>query len=106
MYKGDLSTVEEFENIIVKYAPDQGGQITRLRDIGRVELGAQTYSQFFKMDGKVAGGIAIYQLPEANALDTAKRVRATMAELAQNFPEGSGLYHSVRHHRFRQGFGQ
>src|SRR5205085_384295 len=77
--KGNLSTATEFENVIVKYAPDSGGQITRLRDIGRIELGAQTYSQFFKMDGDVAGGIAIYQLPEANALDTAKRVRATMA---------------------------
>ena len=86
--QGDLSTVSEFENVIVKFAPDNGGQITRIRDIGRVELGAQTYSQFFKMDGKVAGGIAIYQLPEANALDTAKRVRATMAELARNFPKG------------------
>ena len=86
--KGDLSTVGEFENVIVKYAPDLGGQITRLRDIGRIELGAQTYSQFFKMDGQVAGGIAIYQLPEANALDTAERVRATMAELAQSFPKG------------------
>ena len=86
--QGNLSTVSEFENIIVKFAPDNGGQITRIRDIGRVELGAQTYSQFFKMDGKVAGGIAIYQLPEANALDTAKRVRATMAELARNFPKG------------------
>jgi HAE1 family hydrophobic/amphiphilic exporter-1 len=85
---GDLSTAAEFENVIVKYAPDQGGQITRLRDIGRIELGAQTYSQFFKMDGRVAGGIAIYQLPEANALDTAKRVRATMAEMAQSFPKG------------------
>ncbi len=86
--KGDLSTVGEFENVIVKYSPDLGGQITRLRDVGRIELGAQTYSQFFKMDGNVAGGIAIYQLPEANALDTAKRVRATMAELAQSFPKG------------------
>ncbi len=86
--KGDLSTVAEFENVIVKYTPDNGGQITRLRDIGRIELGAQTYSQFFKMDGNVAGGIAIYQLPEANALDTAKRVRATMAELAKSFPRG------------------
>ena len=86
--KGDLSTVSDFENIIVKFAPDNGGQITRISDIGRVELGAQTYSQFFKMDGKVAGGIAIYQLPDANALDTAKRVRATMAELAANFPKG------------------
>jgi len=86
--KGDLSTAAEFENVTVKYTPDNGGQITRLRDIGRIELGAQTYSQFFKMDGNVAGGIAIYQLPEANALDTAKRVRATMAELAKSFPRG------------------
>jgi hydrophobic/amphiphilic exporter-1 (mainly G- bacteria), HAE1 family len=85
---GDLSTVTDFENTIVKFSPDNGGQITRIRDIGRVELGAQTYSQFFKMDGRVAGGIAIYQLPEANALDTAKRVRAKMTELAGNFPKG------------------
>ena len=53
-----------------------------------MELGAQTYSQFFKVDDKVAGGIAIYQLPDANALDTAKRVRAAMAELAKDFPKG------------------
>ena len=58
--EGDLSNVAEFEQIIVKFDPDNGGQITRLRDIGRVELGAQTYSQFFKVDDKVAGGIAIY----------------------------------------------
>src|SRR5262249_1989984 len=85
---GNLSTVEGFENIIVNFNPANGGQITRIRDIGRVELGAQTYGQFFKMDGKVAGGIAIYQLPEANALGTAKRVRAAMAELAKDFPKG------------------
>ena len=86
--KGDLSTAEQFENIIVNFSPANGGQVTRIRDIGRVELGAQTYSQFFKMNGKVAGGIAIFQLPEANALDTAKRVRTAMAELAKDFPKG------------------
>jgi HAE1 family hydrophobic/amphiphilic exporter-1 len=86
--KGDLSTAEQFENIIVNFSPANGGQVTRIRDIGRVELGAQTYSQFFKMNGKVAGGIAIFQLPEANALDTAKRVRTAMAELARDFPKG------------------
>ena len=69
-----------------------------MRDIGRVELGAQTYSQFFKMDGKAAGGIAIYQLPEANALDTAKRVRAKMAELAGNFPKGLAYTDPIRYH--------
>ena len=86
--QGDLSTVEEFENIIVNFNPTSGGQITRIRDIGRVELGAQTYSQFFKENGKVAGGIAIYQLPDANALDTAQRVRTAMAEYARGFPKG------------------
>ena len=86
--KGDLSTVDQFENVIVNFNPANGGQVTRIRDIGRVELGAQTYSQFFKMNGKVAGGIAIFQLPEANALDTAKGVRAAMAELAKDFPKG------------------
>ena len=84
--KGDLATVDEFADIIVKF--DSGGRITRIRDIGRVELGAQTYSQFFKMDGKVAGGVAIFQLPEANALDTAEHVRAAMSELAKDFPQG------------------
>jgi len=84
--KGDLTMVEEFADIIVKF--DSGGRITRIRDIGRVELGAQTYSQFFKMDGKVAGGVAIFQLPEANALDTAEHVRAAMSELAKDFPRG------------------
>ena len=84
--KGDLTMVEEFADIIVKF--DSGGRITRIRDVGRVELGAQTYSQFFKMDGKVAGGVAIFQLPEANALDTAEHVRAAMVELAKDFPQG------------------
>ena len=84
--KGDLATVEEFADIIVKF--ENGGRITRIRDIGRVELGAQTYSQFFKMDGKVAGGMAIFQLPEANALDTAAHVRNAMTEFAKDFPPG------------------
>jgi len=82
---GNLTTAEEFEDIIVKAS---GSQITRIRDVGRVELGAQTYGQFFKTNDRVAGGIAIYQLPEANALDTAKRVKAKMAEIARDFPQG------------------
>ncbi len=83
---GNLVRAEEFERIIVKTGPS--GRITRIRDVGRVELGAQTYGQFFKMNGNPAGGIAIYQLPEANALDTAARVRRAMAEMARDFPEG------------------
>jgi len=85
---GALSTPEEFEQIIVAFSPDDGGQITRLRDVARVELGAKTYGQFFQLDGRVAGGVAIYQLPDANALDTAERVRQAMAAMAAEFPPG------------------
>jgi HAE1 family hydrophobic/amphiphilic exporter-1 len=86
--EGALVDAAEFEQIIVKSSTDMGGQITRVRDIGRVELGAQTYSQFFKMNGGQAGGIAIYQLPEANALDTAKVVSTALKGYAKNFPAG------------------
>jgi HAE1 family hydrophobic/amphiphilic exporter-1 len=86
--QGALTDVGQFERIIVKSSSDNGGQLTRVRDVGRVELGAKTYSQFFKMDGKPAGGIAIYQLPEANALDTAKGVRAAMERYSTGFPQG------------------
>ena len=85
---GRLADVEQFENIVVKVEPGQGGRITRVRDVGRVELGAQTYSQRFTYDGKPAAGIAIYQLPEANALTVANEVKAAMARLAKQFPEG------------------
>ena len=85
---GPLTDVRQFEQIIVKSSSDNGGQLTRVRDVGRVELGAKTYGQFFKMDGKPSGGIAIYQLPEANALDTAKVVRTAMEKYSKGFPQG------------------
>ncbi len=81
-----LSDATDFGEIILK--TDTGGQITRIRDVGRVELGARSYSQVFRMDGRPAGGIAIYQLPGANALDTARGVRRVLATLAPGFPEG------------------
>ncbi len=84
--RGKLDEVAEFENIIVK--TDSGGRITRLKDVGSVELGAQQYSQTFKLDQKPAAGLAIYQLPDANALDVAKRVEARMEVLAKAFREG------------------
>ncbi len=84
--RGKLDEVVEFENIIVK--TDSGGRITRLKDVARVELGAQQYSQTFKLDQKPAAGMAVYQLPDANALDVAQRVEARMKELAKSFPEG------------------
>jgi HAE1 family hydrophobic/amphiphilic exporter-1 len=88
---GRLSDAAEFGDIIVK--ADQGGRITRLKDVARVELGAQSYNQFFKLDGQPAAGIAIFQLPEANALDVATRVEATMERLAAAFPPG--LVHAI-----------
>jgi len=85
---GRLSTPEEFGNIIVKAEQGNGGKIVRVRDIARVELGAQTYSTTSHINGKPNSGLAIYQLPDANALDVAKAVKAKMAELAKAFPPG------------------
>jgi HAE1 family hydrophobic/amphiphilic exporter-1 len=83
---GRLDQAEQFENVIVKV--DSSGGITRVRDIGRVELGAQTYGQRFAVNGQQAAGIGIYQTPGANALDVATEVRARIAELAKSFPPG------------------
>ncbi len=83
--RGALDKAPEFEQIIVK--TDNNGQITRLGDVARVEMGAQTYSQFFDFDGKPSGGVAIFLLPGANALDTAAAVDNAMKRLAKDFPQ-------------------
>ena len=85
---GRLSTPEEFSNILVKADQGNGGRIVRVKDIGRVELGAQTYAQTSQINGKPNSGIAIYPLPDANALDVANSVKAKMVELAKAFPPG------------------
>jgi HAE1 family hydrophobic/amphiphilic exporter-1 len=85
---GRLNDAADYENIIVKVDQQNGGRITRIRDIGRVELGAQTYSQSFTQNGRPAAGIGIFQLPEANAITVAKDVAAKMAVLAKSFPPG------------------
>ncbi|MBB5573191.1 MULTISPECIES: efflux RND transporter permease subunit [Rhizobium] len=85
---GRLNDAIDYENIIVKVDQQNGGRITRIRDIGRVELGAQTYSQSFMQNGHPAAGIGIFQLPEANAIAVAKSVAAKMAELSKSFPPG------------------
>ena len=86
--EGRLADPAEFGNIIVKVDSANGGQITRVKDVGRVELGAQTYSQSSRLNGKPSAGIAIYQLPTANALNVASLVNAKMAELSKSFPQG------------------
>jgi multidrug efflux pump len=84
--QGRLVTEDEFENIIVKTG--DVGQITRLRDVARVELGASSYALRALLDGQPAAAIAIFQLPGSNAIEVSDNVRATMAELARDFPEG------------------
>jgi len=86
--RGRLDDPAGFGNIVVKSEPGQGGRITRLKDVATVELGAQTYSQMFRLNGKQAAGLAIFQTPNANALDVANRVEAKMKELGAAFPEG------------------
>ncbi len=84
--KGRLDEVKEFENIIVRTNSD--GSIVRVRDVARTELGGQTYNTVGRLNGKAAAPIGIFQLPDANALNTAKLVRAKMAELKKAFPPG------------------
>jgi HAE1 family hydrophobic/amphiphilic exporter-1 len=83
---GRLDQVGQFEDIVVK--TESNGQMTRLRDVARIELGAQTYSQFFTLNGQPAAGIGIYQTLEANALNVASEVRSAMANAAKSFPQG------------------
>jgi HAE1 family hydrophobic/amphiphilic exporter-1 len=84
---GRLTDPDQFAIIIVKTTPGPAPQITRIKDVSRVELGAQTYDQFFRVNGKPAAGLAIYQLPGANALDVAEQVRARMQVLKTRFPK-------------------
>src|ERR1700712_3829980 len=81
---GRLDDKSEFEDIIVKTG--NSGDVTRVRDIGWVELGAQTYSQVFSLNKRPAAGIGVFQSPGANALEVEKAVEKKMAELARAFP--------------------
>src|SRR3954447_621543 len=83
---GRLSDTAEFENVVLKVGA--GGAVTRLADVGRVELGAQSYGQAFTLDGRPASGLAIFQSPDANALAVATSVRTTVDELRRRFPPG------------------
>src|SRR6266581_2227323 len=83
--QGRLTSPEQFENVIVREAPDGG--IVRVRDVARVELGAQDYSIVSRLNGKPAIVIPVYQLPGSNAVQTAAGVRKLMAEMKQRFPQ-------------------
>ena len=84
--KGRLADEKEFGNIILK-SDDKGGML-RLKDVARIELGAQDYSVSATFNGKPAVAFAVYLQPGANALETAGLVKAKMAELSKNFPDG------------------
>jgi multidrug efflux pump len=84
-----LQTPEEFRNIVLKSSPD--GAIVRIKDVARVELGAQSYSTVSRMNGKPAAGLAIQLAPGANALKTADAVKAKAQELVPIFPPGMKL---------------
>ncbi len=83
---GRLDDKAQFENIIVKTGTS--GDVTRVRDVGRVELGAQTYSQTFSLNRQPSTGIGVFQSPGANALQVEQAVQKKMAELARAFPQG------------------
>ena len=89
---GRLMTAGEFGDVIVKEAvaetADVASAIVRLRDVARIELGAQQYDQLCRLDGEPSVGMNVYQLPGSNAIRTAAAVRAKLATLGERFPRG------------------
>ena len=84
--KGRLVTPEEFGDIVLKAQSE--GQITRLRDVARIELAAADYSIDSRLDGRPAAAIALFQQPGSNAIETANAIEAAMKDLKKDFPEG------------------
>jgi HAE1 family hydrophobic/amphiphilic exporter-1 len=82
--QGRLQTAEQFGEIVLRAAP--GGAIVRVKDVARIELGAQNYSMKARLNGKPAALIALYQLPDSNAVQAAADARALMAKLKESFP--------------------
>ena len=83
---GRLSTPEQFGDIIIRTRTD--GSVVRVKDVGRVELGAENYGWYAHLNGGKAACIGVFQLPGANALQVAKEVYANMERLSERFPEG------------------
>ena len=84
--QGRLSSVDEFEQVVVRANPD--GSIIRLKDVARISLEASSYSTESGIDGGNAAVLNINMLPGANAMEVAERVKETMREIGRNFPEG------------------
>ena len=82
--QGRLITPEQFGDIIVRENPNGGA--VRVRDVARIELGAQSYTLMGRLNGKPAAALAVYQLPGSNAVNDSKAVQALMAQLKKSFP--------------------
>src|SRR6266436_2769454 len=83
---GRLVEAEQFANIVLK--PGSDGEITYLKDVARIELGARNQDTQLRWDGRPSSGLGIFQLPGSNALDTGDRIKARMRELETRFPKG------------------
>ena len=83
--QGRLASVEEFENVVVRAKPD--GSLVRVKDVARVELGAQTYTTQGRMNGRPGVLVLIYQLPGSNAIQTMKAATKLMEEAKARFPQ-------------------
>ncbi len=81
-----FSSIQQFHDIILRTSND--GSVVRLGDVARIDFGAQSYGTAAAHNGKAAGGLGVFLLPGANALDVAKAVKAQMAVLARSFPPG------------------
>jgi len=92
---GRLSDASQFEDIIIRTATGNAPQIVRLRDIARVELSQQSFSNFSRFTGHKATLIPIFALPDANAIAVANRVYQAMADMSKQFPDG--LKYSIRY---------
>ena len=83
--QGRLTSPEDFGNVIVREAPNGG--IVRVKDVARIELGAQDYSTVSRLNGQPAASVAVYQLPGSNAVQAAEGVRTLMTRMKQRFPQ-------------------
>ncbi len=83
--QGRLQTEEEFGNIVLR--AETNGSMVRLKDVGRIELGAQSYDIKGRLNGKPAALVALYQLPGSNAIEAAEGAKQAMADLKSRFPE-------------------
>jgi len=92
---GRLSEVSQFEEIVVKSVPGPAPQLVHLRDIARIELGQQSYSNFSTFNGHRAAHVGVFALPDANAIDTADKVYLAMEQMSKQFP--AGLKYAIKY---------